>query len=365
MVSAIDPTKPVDGVLMSKADFRANLLAARDEILALQAEGVALRTAIGIASGATALPDLGGANTPSGSQTLPTILLALDAAITAAAGSGGGGGPITLSDITDILAPSEAQRAAFQAAISGVTQTSNFNFDEGSQGGRFITMDTASNSVTMTLPDPAGLSRPDGLLCLLTATSGTNFASITAASAILRFQPQINGQVPNQQTVFVGESRAAGFSTIMAVYKDGPVYRLDGAGRISEAANITRNAPGTVDGAAMVALSLIAASFPNLLNLGGTKQAGGNRSIFRNVAGNTTLAQTDSGTIVVHTGAGTATWDVPDLSDGTVIEVENQGGQITFNPTGSDAVVGALTLPADASGAARFLNSEIKFIGTS
>ena len=39
MVSAIDPTKPVDGVPASKADLRANLQAAKDEIEALQAGG--------------------------------------------------------------------------------------------------------------------------------------------------------------------------------------------------------------------------------------------------------------------------------------------------------------------------------------
>ena len=36
MASAIDPTKPVDGVAANKADLRANLLAAKTEIEALQ-----------------------------------------------------------------------------------------------------------------------------------------------------------------------------------------------------------------------------------------------------------------------------------------------------------------------------------------
>jgi hypothetical protein len=38
MPSQIDPTKPIDGVLASKADLRANLLAAKNEIEALQSE---------------------------------------------------------------------------------------------------------------------------------------------------------------------------------------------------------------------------------------------------------------------------------------------------------------------------------------
>ncbi len=37
MVSAIDPTKPPDGVPASKSELRANLQAAKDEIEALQA----------------------------------------------------------------------------------------------------------------------------------------------------------------------------------------------------------------------------------------------------------------------------------------------------------------------------------------
>jgi hypothetical protein len=36
MASQIDPTKPIDGVPASKADLRANLQAAKDEIGALQ-----------------------------------------------------------------------------------------------------------------------------------------------------------------------------------------------------------------------------------------------------------------------------------------------------------------------------------------
>lgn len=39
MVSAIDPTKPIDGVPANKADLRANLLTAKNEIEALQASG--------------------------------------------------------------------------------------------------------------------------------------------------------------------------------------------------------------------------------------------------------------------------------------------------------------------------------------
>lgn len=40
MVSAIDPTKPADGVAAVKADLRANLLAAKREIEALQANKI-------------------------------------------------------------------------------------------------------------------------------------------------------------------------------------------------------------------------------------------------------------------------------------------------------------------------------------
>lgn len=365
MVSQIDETKPEDGSVVPKSDLRANFGFAKSEIEALQAEIVALLAAVGTTSGVPTIPDLGGDNTPTGAQNLPTILLALDAAITAAAASGGGGAT-ELGDLTDILSPSEAIRAAFQQAISGVTQNSDFNFDEGSQVGRFITLDTASNSVTMTLPEPESLTASDGLLCVLVPTSGQNFAAITGPSGDLRFQTQIFGAIPNQTTVFIGQSRGAGFSSIMRVYKDGPVYRLEGPGRLTETDDLRFNAPGTVLGSALAALSLEAASFPNLLNLGGSKQAGGNRGVVTTVTGNRTLAQADSGTILVHTGAGAATWTVPDLADGTTIEIENQGGQITLDTSGaSNTIVGSTGVAPDASAAVRYVNGVTKLIGTS
>jgi hypothetical protein len=45
MSSAIDPTKPADGVAASKADLRANLTAAKSEIETLQAQAVVLDAA--------------------------------------------------------------------------------------------------------------------------------------------------------------------------------------------------------------------------------------------------------------------------------------------------------------------------------
>ena len=52
MVSAIDATKPIDGILASKGDLRANLLAAKTEIEALQAVSVPVRATLHVSGGA-------------------------------------------------------------------------------------------------------------------------------------------------------------------------------------------------------------------------------------------------------------------------------------------------------------------------
>lgn len=362
MASAIDATKPADGVLASKLDLRTNLGAAKTEIEALQAEVVALLTALGLSSGATAFPAIAGDNLPGSSASFQVIMQALDAAITAAAGSGGGAS--SLAGITDILSPSSAIRLAFQEPIGGVNLDSNFTFNEASHAGRLLTLNTTNNSVAMTLPDPATLTRGDGYLCSVILQSGSNFGSITAPTDTLRFQNSRFGITVTQTTVFVGESRQSGLRSFMEIWLDGPVYSLRGFGRTVEAADIRFGAPQTLPGSVLVDASLAAAAFPASLDLGGSKQVGGARGVLRNVAGNTTLAQTDAGKIVVHTGAGAATWSVPDLADGTTIDVDNQGGAVTFSLTGSNPNDGGLTLAAGAAGVVRFANGRTRFIGT-
>ncbi len=366
MVSAIDATKPVDGILASKGDLRNNLAAAKSEIEALQAEVVALLGALQLSSGQNTFPVIAGDNLPDVAANLTTILQTLDAAITAAAASGGSGGPITLADITNILTPSDAQRAAFQQPVDGGLLDQDFNFDEATQAGRWLTLDTPANPVTMTLGDPNALSRPDGWLCRVTATSGANFAAVTAPADTLRFQTNRFGAVVTQTTVFLGLARVSGFRSLFDIYKDGSVYQVVGLGRTTESDDLRTGAPGSLNASALSALSLLAATFPNILDLGGTKQAGGNRGIILPVAGNHTFVQSNSGKTIEHTGGGAATWDVPALLAGTICEIDNAiGGAITLNDTGSQTVIGGTTLSSGGAGAVKWLNgNRVRFIGT-
>lgn len=365
MASQIDATKPADGVNPVKSDYRQNLGFAKSEIEALQALDVAVRNALGIGASANIFPDLGGDNTPTGDQQLTAILLALDAAITAAAASSGGNP--SLGDITDILSPTEAIRSAFQNPLSGTTQDQDFAFDLGSQGGRFITVDNSLQSVDCLLPATAALAaRSDGYLCTLMPTSGSNFASITAPTDTLRFQQDREGELATQTVVFIGRSRTLGIRSAMHIFKDGPIYTLVGAGRLVETDNLADGAAESLPGTVLQALTLAATAFPTILDLGGTKQAGGARSIVRDVAGATTLTQADAGKIVRLTGAGNATWAVGDLSEGTVVEIKSKSGagEVTINPTGVLAVDGGLTLASGSPGAIRFFNDEIEIVGT-
>lgn len=365
MVSAIDETKPVDGELASKADLRSNAAAAKSEIEALQVLASAIYDVLGLDEGDVAIPSLGG-NGPNGAANLITILAAFNQAITAAAATGGnvGGGATTLAQITDLLSPTQPQRRAWQAAIDAPAENASFTFNESIHGGAFIPVNPPTGGLTVTLPDPTSISRDDGYLCTVVPTSGANFVAIQSSPSRLRVQNGIFGNQVTQSVTFVGFSRSAGFRTAVDIYKTGAVYTVVGQTRNVEIQDLSFGAPGSLDGSAHVPGSLLAATFPNLLNLGGSRQAGGNRSIFRTVAGNTTLAQSDAGTLLVHTASGASNWSVPDLFNGTTIEVENDGGAITFVSTGSRPVRGGLILAAGASGAVRFINNKIKFIGT-
>lgn len=365
MVSAIDPTRPIDGVLASKADLRNNLAAARDEIEALQDDIANLLSALNLSDGETAFPELGGDNTPTGAQALTTILLALDAAITAA--SGGGGGAQELGDLSDILSPSTAIRRAFQNAVAIAVQDDDFAFDPALHAGGLIALDTNLNSVTMTLPDPSTLTdRGDGYLCSLTPTSGLNFGAITGPASSLRAQQHRVGTTVTQTTVFIGESRTSGFRTVVDLYKEAGLYTIRGRLRVTETDDLRINAAQTLPGTALVNGSLPAAAFPALLDLGGTVQTGGGREIIEQIAGNHTFVQANAGKTLEHTGGSAATWNVPALLPGTTVEVDNAtGGEITFNDTGSQTVVGGTTLESGAAGAVKWLNGgRVRFIGT-
>jgi hypothetical protein len=166
--------------------------------------------------------------------------------------------------------------------------------------------------------------------------------------------------------VFAGFSTPLAIRSFIDVYLDGPIYNIVGQGRISGAANVSINSPGSVLASALEAGGLAAAFFPTSLNLAGLKATGGGKRTSRAVSGNTTFLQGDAGGIIIKTGAGTATWAVPDLAEVIDIEMHNVGSAaVTLNPTGSKDVVGSLNLPAGALALARFINDDIHFIGTS
>lgn len=366
MVSAIDPTKPVDGILAVKADLRANLAAAKAEIEALQAQDGNLLAALGLSASDVLFAVIAGNNLPDVPASFQTIMQSLDAQIDIAKASGGGGGPITLADINDILTPSNTQRAAFQRPVDGGLLNSDFVFAEGTHDGRWLTLDTPLNPVTMTLPAPGTLTRPDGWLCTVTATSGSNFAAVTAPAGTIRFQTNRLGAVVTQTTVFLGLARVSGFRSLFDIYKDGSVYQIVGLGRTTETDDLRIGADQTVPGAALVNDSLPAAAFPTVLDLGGTKQAGGARDILQPIVGNHTFLQANAGKTLEHTGGGAATWNVPALLAGTTVEVDNAiGGAITLNNTGGLTPLGGTTLASGAAGAVKWLNgNRVRFIGT-
>lgn len=365
MVSAIDETKPEDNELALKSDLRANLAAAKAEIEALQTEIASALQALGLLSGETDFPILGGDNTPGTRENLIVNLLALDAAITAAA-QGGGGGPLTLADITDLNSPSQATRRAFQAPLPiSPPINASFAFDENVHGGALVPFDPTSADVAMTLPAPASLSRPDGYLCSITTISQANLVSVIGPTDTLRYQTGLFGLDEIVTEVFLGLSQDSSFRAILDIFKVGGVYQIRGPAREVSGSDFSTNTAQSVPGTALVDDSLPAAAFPTLLDIGGSKRAGGAREIQEDIAGNHAFLQANAGKTIVHTGGAAASWDVPTLAAGTRIEVENEGGEITFNVLDSQTTRGGLTLPANASGAVRWLTTgRVVFLGT-
>ena len=364
MVSAIDATKPADGVPAVKADLRNNLAVASAEISALQSQLAAALSALQLIAGETTFGVIAGTNFPGVPANLIAILQSLDTAIAAAAG--GGPGAVALEDITNIASPSDAIRRNFQKPIEIAAEAANFNFDENTHGGGFVPLQNSANSVQCTLPAAGTLARPDGHVASFTPLSGAFNASIIAPTDTLRVQNGFSGITVTQTEVFLGYSQTNGLRAVVDVFKDGTLYIIRGQVRTSAGANIAFGAPGSLLGSALAALSLPASAFPNLLDLGGSKQAGGARGIVETISGVHTFLQANAGKVLEHTGAGTATWNVPALAVGTTVEVDNSaGGAITFNLTGGQTPAGGLTLEAGAAGAVRWLNSNVvRFVGT-
>lgn len=373
MVSAINATLPADGVPARKSDLRANLLAAKNEITAAQEHLDNLANALALAPGESVFPELGGNFTPSGAHTLTEIILAMDIAIDAAIEAvegGGGGGPVTLADITDILTPNAGQRAAFQNPLGVVTISANTAFDLSAHAGKVLSMDASAAAVALTLPATSTLSaRSDGWLCAVTVQSSTNNSSIVGPTDALRLQNGRFGLTETQTTVFIGLSLASSFREWIDIYKVGSVYSIRGAARPGDAgaSDFSHGAPGSLSGTAIAAGTLLGSAASATFDLGGATIAGGARTPIRPVAGATTLAQTDSGSIVQHTGASPATWQVPVLQVGTSIDMENSGaGTITLSIQGGQTAVGGLLLPAN--GTANILwrsGGTIRIVGTS
>lgn len=370
MASAIDATKPLDGVPASKSELRANLLAAKNEITALQEHIANLANATGLDPAEGLFPELGGSFTPPGAHTLIEIILAMDTAIDLAieAVDGGGGGPLTLSDITDILTPSLAQRLAFQNPIGVVTISANTAFDISAHAGRVLSIDASAAAVALTLPATEVLSsRADGWLCSLTVQSSTNFSSVVGPTDGLRIQNDRFGLIETQTTAFLGMSLASSFRAWVDVYKVGSVYSLRGPTRTINSEDVSHGAPGSMPGTAIATGTLLGAAVAAVFNLGGSVIAGGARTPIRAVAGATTLAQTDSGSIVEHTGASPSSWQVPALQTGTSIDMENRGaGLVTLVIQGGQSVTGGLLLPSNGTANALWRsNGSIRLVGTS
>jgi hypothetical protein len=105
MTSAIDPTKPEDGVPASKRDLRANLVAAKAEIEALQAElGNKLNAAFRLSAPSSVdlnstdeqelAIDLGGATTPTFAKMIKVDSIQDDPAVDTSAVRWAAGYPV-------------------------------------------------------------------------------------------------------------------------------------------------------------------------------------------------------------------------------------------------------------------------------
>lgn len=362
MVSAIDATKPADGVPAVKSDLRGNLTVAAAEISALQSQLAAALSALQLAVGETTFGVITGANFPAVPANLITILQALDTAISGA----GGIGSVALEDITNIASPSDTIRRNFQKPLEVSAESADFNFDENAHGGAFVPLNNAANSVRCTLPAAGSLARPDGHVVTLCPLSGAFNASVLAPTDTLRVQTGFSGITVTQTEAFLGYSQTNGLRVVVDVFKDGTLYIVRGQVRTASGANIAIGAPGSFPGSALAALSLPASAFPNTLDLGGTKQAGGGRGILETISGNHTFLQANAGKVLEHTGAGAATWQVPALLAGTTVDVDNAaGGEISYTVLDSQTPAGGLTLAAGAVGAVRWLSgNKVRFVGT-
>lgn len=366
-MSAIDPTKPLDGVLANKGDLRANLLAAKTEIEALESAAALLQATLGLVPGSADAPPLGGEFTPDSPATWIEIILALDAAI-AANGGGGGGGAQVLADLADILTPSRDIRLAFQKPVEAVLIESDTTFQDSLHGGRMLVLSTAAAAKTLTFPAASTIPREDGWLCDITLTSGAKFGRIVGPEGTnLRWQSGRFGDVTNHDVLFIGNNLATGFRALVHVYLDGALYVLEGALRTQEEEERRLNGPQTIPGTALINGGLLAAAFPDLLDFAGLKSISGVRDDQLTVPGAVSLSALNSGRNLIYSGGGNI-WTIPaGLATGLWWDVDNNGsGNVTFSVATETGRVskGGLILPPDGSCIVKSQPGVIKIIGT-
>lgn len=347
MTSAIDAAQPVDGVPVDKSLQRANNLAAKDEITALQDLTVALLSTVGVGSGVTTLPNFTGSTIPNGAS----VVAAFQAIETFVEAISVGAGANSLGDLTDITTPSVAIRRDFQRPLTPVAVAVDTVFDLVTHGGRVVNADSTTNDVVITLPATSSLSaREDGYLFSVTSVSDLNLVSITGPTDSLRFQNGFFGTDESVTTVFAGLSQESQLHEVLDVFKVGTLYIIRGRGRSVSNDDLSFLAPSSIPSTALQSDSLDGGLFAASVDFGGTKEVGGGRNLQQEIAGNHSFTQANAGKVLVYTGAGTATFTIAVLLSGTnVIVVNKGGGAITFSDPG--AIVNQTQLVLASGGA--------------
>jgi hypothetical protein len=288
MVSLIDPTKPVDDVPAVKSDLRANLLAAKNEIEALQNSGALLPAPVGAANG-TLLQVIDSAyelTEPPGSFLFE--IAPLDVTV-------GGTGQTSLAAVRSALADgSDAIGELVQiVSVGGLPGLPPLNGSQltglpGGGGGGGLTLVTDSTTA----------------VSIGTTTTGTR-RRLTSASAIA---------VTLTATAAIGnevEIIKAGSGVVTVTPAAGAGYYVDGDDQTVAAATAAFTVPGAQwfqcvsnsGGSAARFITRGRDTLPDVLDsqlLAQGNVIGGNRA--PTTAASMVLANSDSGKIITTTG---------------------------------------------------------------